>query len=73
MSSAICLKFDQSKILSSGNGLRKMYVTLSHVFATFVCGMKYWNAIPFNIGSISNITSFKRNLKSNLMTVNDFS
>ena len=28
-----------------------------------VCGMKYWNSIPFNIRSISNITSFKRNLK----------
>ena len=37
-----------------------------------VCGMKYWNSIPFNIRSISNITSFKRNLKSYLLTVNDF-
>ena len=39
-----------------------------------VCGMKYWNSIPFNIRSISNISinSFKRNL-SYLMIVNDFS
>ena len=39
-----------------------------------VCGMKYWNSIPFNIRSISNIgiNSFKRNL-SYLMIVNDFS